>query len=427
MIFCSLPFLFLFLPTFLLVWSRTREAWRAGVLLLGSALFYAWWRADVLALFTGLVVASWAASIAIERHRGTPRATAALWLGVGLSVVTLAAFKLRDFGVPREALVLPAGLSFVAFHAISAVVDVWRGKAPAARNPVDLGAFVLMFPHLVAGPVLRYADLAPQMPPRRGSEDMARGALRFMTGFAKKILVADMAAPLADSAFALDSPGMADSWAGLLAYAVQLYFDFSGYTDMAIGLALMLGLKFPENFDRPYHSRSIADFWRRWHMSLSHWLREYVYIPLGGSRKGVARTCLNLFLTLLLCGLWHGAGWTFVAFGAWHGLLLVAERLGLPTNRLYTLLAVGAGWVLFRAEGLAAAGGFFQGLAGVSGLAPTPAALPALGLAATGLGIGLIAVEGRVALPRVAICLIFLLALTRLAAMNHVPFLYFQF
>src|SRR4029079_9671031 len=262
----------------------------------------------------------------------------------------------------------------------SYLVDIYRREAEPTRDVVDFAAFIALFPHLIAGPMLRYHLLAEQFRAREHSwRRFSKGCVIFMVGFCKKVLIADTIAPVADAAFGLSAPTLADAWLGTIAYAPQLFFDFSGYSDMAIGLAWMIGFEFPQNFNDPYLSRSITDFWKRWHMSLSGWLRRYLYIPLGGNRKGTARTYFNLFTTMVLGGLWHGANWTFVLWGALHGGALAAERYAgerapraawpawLAAAR--TMLIVLVGWVLFRAADVSAAGVMLGGMVGAHGVA----------------------------------------------------------
>ena len=263
-------------------------------------------------------------------------------IGVAGNLVTLGIFKYFNFGIDSlnavlnasginsiEALrfILPIGISFHIFQCISFLIDIYRKDAVPPKRVIDFLAFMTLFPQLIAGPVLRYKDLADQFIARTHTLDkFSLGAYRFMTGFAKKVLIADTVADLVDKTFSLNDPSTADAWLGALAYAVQLYFDFSGYSDMAIGLGMMMGFRFIENFNHPYISRSITEFWKRWHISLSTWLRDYLYIPLGGNRKGPVRTYINLFVTMLLGGFWHGANWTFILWGAFHGGILAAER-----------------------------------------------------------------------------------------------------
>jgi len=470
-VFSSSVFLFLFLPCFLAAYYLTPERYRSWTILAGSTAFYGWWRVDFLALLLGVSVWSWAwarvnvAAVGKAKRR-------ALAVGITGNLGALAYFKYWNFGVdnlnalltaagvsPLELgrVLLPIGISFYVFQAISYLVDVHRGDAPPEKSLVSFAAFISLFPQLIAGPVLRYKDLADQFQQREHSLDrFAEGARRFMVGFCMKVLVADVAAPVADHIFGLTSPSFAEAWLGTLAYTVQLFFDFAGYSHMAIGLGLMMGFRFIENFDQPYISGSITEFWRRWHISLSSWLRDYLYIPLGGNRKGPRRTYVNLLLTMLLGGLWHGAAWTFLLWGAWHGLWLSIERhrrhrltpggLDHPLAMARTMLLVMVGWVMFRAPDVGGALDIYTGMLGLNGLGIRDTVawqLPVSGMLAT--LIGLLLVYSRPLLERTSVARAhglkavapglaqllvvcgFVLAVLRLGALQHSPFLYFQF
>jgi alginate O-acetyltransferase complex protein AlgI len=281
-------------------------------------------------------------------------------------------------------IILPIGISFYVFQAISYLVDVYRGDARPAKNFVDFAAFIALFPQLIAGPILRYKDMEAQFQSRSHSLDgFTAGLTRFLIGLAKKVLIADTIAPLVDAGFAADSPGLALAWAAAIGFALQLYFDFSGYCDMAIGLGRMMGFRFPENFRAPYHARSITEFWHRWHISLSTWLRDYLYIPLGGNRGGGVATYRNLICVMLLGGLWHGANLTFILWGGWHGIWLAMERLAKTQSsrqsfglgRLPTLTGVLLGWVMFRADSVHRGLAMVQAMFGGHGIGPSPAQL----------------------------------------------------
>ena len=461
MVFSSNLFLFVFLPLFLLCYYAMPMRGRSALILAFSYAFYAWWRPDFLGLLVAVTLVSYGFALAIEAARDEGRRKRLITAGVTLNLLALAYFKYANFGVDSfnafiagfgwqplafTHVLLPIGLSFYIFHAISYLVDIYRREAPPARNLIDFAAFIALFPHLVAGPVLRYHLLAAQFRRRAHTrERFARGCVIFMVGFCKKVLIADSVAPLVDAAFAAPAPTLADAWMGALAYTVQLFFDFSGYTDMAIGLALMIGFVFPENFNDPYTARSITDFWKRWHMSLSNWLREYLYVSLGGNRRGVLRTYVNLFLTMLLGGLWHGANWTFVLWGAWHGGILVLERYWLQRHGkpllsgwlavARTMLLVMIGWVLFRAVDVAAAGRMFVGMLGLNGAgfsAPVQWQVTPDRLGMLALGIALV-----YAMPwlrrhqggplRYLLIPLFLWAVATLSSQSFTPFLYFQF
>jgi alginate O-acetyltransferase complex protein AlgI len=280
---------------------------------------------------------------------------------------------------------LPIGISFFTFHAISYVVDVYRGDAIAQKSPVHAALYLLLFPQLIAGPIIRYRDIAGQLARRRATvDDFAIGVRRFVIGLGKKILIANIVAGPADKLFTTPAAQLTagQAWLAIVCYTLQIYFDFSGYSDMAIGLGRMFGFHFPENFRWPYIARSVQEFWRRWHITLSTWFRDYLYVPLGGSRTTPARTYANLVTVFFLCGLWHGASWNFVVWGLFHGAFLVLERLGLaaavkrvwrPLQHGYLLIVVMTGWVFFRAETLGEALGFLKALAGLNrGVTGTP-------------------------------------------------------
>lgn len=348
----------------------TKRPWvRNGLLLLFSLAFYAWGEPTYVFLMLGAILANYLLAFRVRESRLVFVCAVALDLGMlavfkYLDLLISAANGLFRLNLPGAHLALPIGISFYTFQILSYVIDVRRGDVPPARNLVDFAAYVSMFPQLIAGPIVRYVDVAADL--RRLNGDIstaAAGARRFCMGLAKKVLLANTLASAADTAFGMTgSLNFGGAWAGLIAYALQIYFDFSGYSDMAIGLGKMLGFSFPENFRYPYVSLSVKEFWRRWHLSLSTWFRDYLYIPLGGSRRGKGRTLLNLLIVFALCGLWHGANWTFLLWGLWHGLFLCLERLSfmkklqeaLPkwVRWCYTALVVLLGWVLFRADNL---------------------------------------------------------------------------
>ena len=461
MVFSSNIFLFAYLPLFLVCYYLTPWRWKSALILLFSYAFYGWLRPDFLGLLVGVTAVSYAFALSIEATTDEAKRYRVLTIGVTINLLALGYFKYANFGVAslNAALVqvglepfefahvlLPIGLSFYIFHAISYLVDIYRREAPPARNFVDFAAFIALFPHLVAGPVLRYHLLAAQFKERKHSLDnFSRGCVIFMVGFCKKVLIADTVAPLADAAFGITTPTLADAWLGAVAYTIQLFFDFSGYTDMAIGLALMIGFVFPENFNDPYVSRSITEFWKRWHMSLSNWLREYLYIALGGNRKGVFRTYVNLFLTMLLGGLWHGANWTFVLWGAYHGAILAIERYWeqrfgkslLPgwVRVIKTMLLVIVGWVVFRAADISGAMNMFSGMLGLNGVGFSPAVQ--WQVTPDRLGVLAVGVALVYAMPwlkrnggsylRYLLAPAFLWSVATLSSQAFTPFLYFQF
>lgn len=465
MIFSSVIFVFGFLPLFLAVYYAAPKQAKSCVILLGSYAFYGWWRLDYLAVVFGMSLVSY---FAAHVANSAPDPRVRIWavrLGVAFDLLVLGYFKytmfllggLADLSVAFggadmtiPSIILPIGISFHTFQSISYIIDVSRKDAPPARRLVDFLAFGSLFPQLIAGPVLRYKDLADQFETRTHSaHKFAQGVCRFVQGLAMKVLIADSVAPLADRVFGTATPTAAEAWLGTAAYSVQLFFDFAGYSAMAIGLGLMIGFKFIENFDAPYTSRSITEFWRRWHISLSHWLRDYLYLPLGGSRKGSVRTYINLMLTMVLGGLWHGANWTFVLWGAWHGGWLAIERmLGAKNGGSvwqkavawpFTMILVMIGWVLFRAETVADAMGMYRGMAGLNGWDMSAhlawqmqtTEIVALGLGAfisvQGARLADVATAAPSALRLTGTAALMLAAFAALIAQSHSPFLYFQF
>jgi alginate O-acetyltransferase complex protein AlgI len=390
---------------------------------------------------------------------------------IAINLALLGLFKYADFALGslnhvlgREAftlpgIALPLGISFFTFHAISYLVDVHRGGVVPNRSLLSVAVYIAMFPQLVAGPIVRYHSIARRLSTRRMTLARASAGLRiFVIGLAQKVLIADEVARLAETVFdKLAQPSMAEAWLGLCAYTIQIYFDFAGYSNMAIGLALALGFAFPRNFRLPYASRSITEFWRRWHISLSQWLRDYLYIPLGGNRGPRAETYRNLCLVFLACGIWHGASWTFLIWGMHHGVLLIAERAGLGATlarapvwaaRVYTLGAIMSGWVWFRARDLDHALSFFASLAGARDIAGFSVAMhlvahwAAIAALIVGVLLALVRIDvqrllrrapgpaGGLAFPladSVAIALFFGLAILGVAAGSYSPFLYFRF
>jgi D-alanyl-lipoteichoic acid acyltransferase DltB (MBOAT superfamily) len=388
MLFNSQALILGLLPAALLGWylAPTRAARQAWVIL-ASLVFYAFWDLRFVPVLVGLTFVNW---LIAGRHAANPRGW---WAdaGIVLNLGVLAWVKYANFvadnvawilGGRHEAwdIILPLGVSFYVFQKVSYLVDLKRGQARTYALS-DFFLFVCFFPQLVAGPLVRHNEVIWQfaLDPRRPemAENLARGLVLFTIGLVKKVAIADTLAPVADAAFGRAAAGealnAADAWLGTIAYTLQIYFDFSGYSDMALGLALMFGLRLPVNFDAPYRAASIREFWRRWHMTLSRFLRDYLYVPLGGNRAGAARQAINVVITMLLAGLWHGAAWTFVAWGGMHGVALALNsawnRAGLRLPRaagwLLTLLFVMAGWVLFRAADFPAAARMFEALAGL--------------------------------------------------------------
>jgi alginate O-acetyltransferase complex protein AlgI len=381
-VFSSIVFLFYFLPVFLLGYYLS--GWRTGALLLGSVLFYTWGEGAYVVLLGALIVVNHLGGLLISAAKAPRRRQAFLIALVALDLGVLGVFKYAGFltanlnqllpgaQIPALHLRLPLGISFFTFQLISYLIDVHRRSVKVETDLGRFAAYILMFPHLIAGPIVRYADIRDEMhADRRQHGTIALGLQYLIVGLCQKVLIANAVAPVADHAFGL-APDKLDgltAWAGAIAYTLQIYFDFCGYSNMAIGLAFMLGFTYPKNFDYPYVARSITEFWRRWHISLSSWFRDYVYIPLGGNRGGLPKTLRNLLIVFLLTGLWHGAAWTFVLWGLWHGGFLLIERFGLgrlleagpkPLAHLYALAVVVLGWVLFRAPDLDHALAYYQ-------------------------------------------------------------------
>jgi alginate O-acetyltransferase complex protein AlgI len=372
-LFQSQIFVFVFLlPAVLAYYLRAHsQAWREWSLLAASLIFYGWWDVRFIPLLAGQIGITWLLTILHERTKSTWPLKA----GVAVNLASLGTFKYFNFvfmsmmagiGRPQEPfdIVLPIGISFFSFQLVSYLIDRMRNDAPVYPFR-RFALFVMFFPHLIAGPIVRHNELIPQFdadPLRPGSDQrIGMGLILFTIGFAKKVLIADRLADVVNPIFAGAAAGttlsFGDSWTAMLGFSFQIFLDFSAYTDMAIGVALLFGLVLPENFRRPYLATDIRDFWRRWHMSLSRFLRDYVYIPLGGSRNGLARFVFASIVTIALCGLWHGAGWMFVAWGLWHGVGLVVcrgwQRLAMPlpapVGWLLTMMFVIVGWVMFRA------------------------------------------------------------------------------
>ncbi len=400
--FSTLLFVCGFLPLCLIAYATARTRWRNGVALGFSVLFYAWGAPRFLPIVLGLGIVDFFLARALSVATGR-RKRALLAAGVTAHLSVLFYFKYANFAVAQvnglrgafgaspfgwTDVVLPIGISFLTFEEISYLVDVYRGDGKPARRWDHYLLFLMLFPHSIAGPIFRWKDLRAQLEARElSAARMLAGFQRFSVGLAKKIWVADSAAVIADPLFSLAPSELSSgyAWAGALAYAVQIYFDFSGYSDMAIGLGSMLGFSFRENFREPYASLSLADFWRRWHISLSSWLRDYLYIPLGGNRVSKVRAEVNALLVFAVCGLWHGAAWTFLVWGIYHGVVLALERRAEPLLQrlpkllrgVLTFIVVLVGWVFFRARDLAHARYFLASMWGGARVTSEPWRLPA--------------------------------------------------
>jgi alginate O-acetyltransferase complex protein AlgI len=518
-LFTEPTFLFLFLPVLVALYfatgSREHGAYGNWLLLVASVIFYAKGGGAFTWLMLGSIAFNYWMAIAVDGAQNPKRGRTAfsaktiLTFAVAVNLSVLGIFKYANFfadninalflalnvrpvAVPH--VLLPIGISFFTFHAISYVVDVYRRDATAQKSPVHAALYLLLFPQLIAGPIIRYRDLADQLARRLVTiDDFAYGVRRFVVGLGKKVLIANVVAGPADQIFGMPFGELsaAHAWLGLVCYTLQIYFDFSGYSDMAIGLGRMFGFRFPENFRWPYIAATITDFWRRWHISLSTWFRDYLYIPLGGNRVSAARRYRNLVTVFFLCGLWHGASWNFVIWGLWHGTFLVIERVYAqsrhqspdhPSARspdhpiarspdhpiarspdsgvlawpiwphVYTMLVVMVGWVFFRAETLPGAIAFLQAIAGLGQAAPsvytvgwylTPELWLALVAGAIGSTPWMRAAAARVEsasparqpaiawsvslLGTVALMALLVASIMQMAARTYTPFIYFRF
>jgi alginate O-acetyltransferase complex protein AlgI len=389
MVFSSVGFLFYFLPLFLVAYFIF--PWKNATFLCASLLFYSWGEGSYVLFLLAVGLINWWMGLWLDGHDASGKRRVILGLAIGTNLTALTVFKYADFAAANLNLALsafsektvappqihlPIGISFFVFQAISYLVDIHRRQIGADRSVVNVLLYLAMFPHQLAGPIVRFGQVAEKLRNRKASvEKFALGIQMFALGLGQKVLIANTVAVAADQIFQLPVDALTASlaWLGAICYTFQIYFDFAGYSTMAAGLAIMLGLYFPRNFAWPYVADSMTDFWRRWHISLSTWFRDYVYIPLGGNRGGSGRTYANLFIVFVLCGLWHGANWTFVIWGLYHGLFLVVERLGLTRGLgrlpreirwLYTLLTVIVGWVIFRADSLPHAWAILAAMAG---------------------------------------------------------------
>ncbi len=470
MVFASLEFLTLFFPLFLLAYVLSPRAFKNLTLLVFSWVFYAWWVPSFLWVLIAVTLISWIAGIVLGRTLKTGWRKAVLILSIIFLAGLLAFYKYANLfvealieplmaaqglGLVWERLILPIGISFIVLQAISYIVDVYRRTVRSEQDFIAYAAYKAMFSQLIAGPIVRYSHVEKELHNRSfDSMHIAAGLRYFMIGLSMKVIIADTLAPLADACFAVPQPTMADAWLGAFTYGMQLFFDFAGYSAMAIGIGQMLGFRFPENFDAPYISRSIQEFWRRWHMTLGSWLRDYLYIPLGGSRVAAWRIYLNLMLVMAISGLWHGAdSVNYLLWGLLHGLAMVIQRFWerhggsqLPAIVAWalTMTFVFSAWILFRAPDLETAWAMYQGQLGLHGYALS--AEVAIELRSVHLLTLLLAVavvfwplwRARLGmalpLPRIAHDMLALwpvpamfLATSLMASRGSSPFLYFQF
>lgn len=468
MLFSSIVFLFTFLPVTLLVYYLVPGRLKNIVLLLASLVFYAWGEPVYVILMVLSILFNYVSGIDIERNLENPfKAKQSLVIAVAVNLLILGFFKYYGFLIeslnavlpvelPYKELALPIGISFYTFQTLSYIIDVYRGKVQVQKNLISFGVYVTMFPQLIAGPIVKYSDVEMQLRDRNITmEKFGDGAIYFVRGLAKKVLIANMTGLVFTkvSVITFSEMSVLTAWIGCIAYTFQIYFDFSGYSDMAVGLGKMLGFEFMKNFDYPYLSKSITEFWRRWHISLGTWFREYVYIPLGGNRKGKEQTILNLMIVWFLTGLWHGASWNFVMWGMYYGILLIIEKFMIGDRlekvpgmfrHLYSLLFVMIGWVFFFSPTLGFAWKYLGVMFGVG--AKTVVDSMGIYLLITNLALFAIAAVGSTAkvheifgrivyggykVRAVLACVIyagmFLLSIAYLVTETYNPFLYFRF
>lgn len=461
MLFSSTTFIFLFLPAVLAAYYLSRKELRNYVLLAASVLFYAWGEPDYLAIMILTIVINWAGALLIEKRRD--RARRILVCAILMNLSFLVYFKYFNFIIENIntlfsaridfiRIVMPVGISFYTFQAMSYLIDVYRKDTAPQRDIAKLALYITLFPQLIAGPIVKYHEVAEQIDGR--AENFNRfvyGVKRFIVGLAKKMLIANTLGATADKVFSLpvEQFDTVTAWIGAAAYSFQLFYDFSGYSDMAIGLGSMFGFKFLENFNYPYISRSITEFWRRWHISLSTWFKEYLYIPLGGNRVSKRRNLFNLLTVFLVTGIWQGASWNFVCWGLWHGIFIIVEKLtGWHKNNrfpvmhhLYCVLVFVTGWVMFRSDTMRHAAQYLKRMAGLAAPA-TPAYTLSYyvgNIEATAFAIAILCatpvfknmINATGTLKKTAVNLwwlmLFALSASSIAASTYNPFIYFRF
>jgi len=460
-LFSSNVFLYYYIPITLVLYFICPRKWRNVVLFLVSLVFYGWGEPVYVFLMAATILLNYVCGFRIHNLREKGQSAKGVLIGgVAANLVILGFFKYAGFllenlqavlpfmrGIRVPEITLPIGISFYVFQSMSYIIDVYREDAPVQKDPIAFGTYVTLFPQLIAGPIVRYSDVALQLKNRRENvKDFASGIRLFVVGLGKKVLLANQMGALWEVLQL--QPGTLAAWVGIAAYSLQLYFDFSGYSDMARGLGRMFGFEFLINFNYPYIAKSITDFWRRWHISLSTWFREYVYIPLGGNRKGIRRQIVNLLIVWGLTGLWHGASWNFLLWGLYYGLLLILEKTVLlkllkktpkTVCHVYTMVIVMLGWALFYFEDMGALGAFFvraftPGETSVEGINAILAYLPLLAvsvLAATPLGSACYhKLKDKVWLNYALLPVgagILLLCVAALASQSYNPFIYFRF
>ncbi len=468
MTFASIEFLFYFFPLFLVSYFSAKTiTTRNYIFLAFSLVFYAAGYTPHMVILLFSVAVNFFLARKVDAREGHARKQM-LIVGVTFNLLLLGVFKYTGFlvenldvvleplglAIARPRIALPLGISFYSFHAISYLADIYKGRVRANRDPVQFALYMCMFPQLVAGPIVRYSTVARQLSERRVTPGrFSAGARLFVIGLAWKVLIADELARLVEGVFdTTTDPTFVESWLAAYSYTIQIYFDFAGYSTMAVGLGIMVGFALPRNFRIPYSANSITEFWRRWHMSLSAFMRDYLYIPLGGNRRGEMRTYVNLGTVFVLCGLWHGASWNFIIWGAHHGFFLIVERAGLgrllarlpkPLSQLYTVLVVLTGLVWFRASDIHGAIEMFQGMIGLNGLHRPSMAL---GFGLTTLSVTAMIVGGLIAFVRwprwsllsgegraamvvdfAFIGLLMVVSIIWVGGTNATPFLYYQF
>lgn len=375
MLFSSMTFIWIFLPILLILYFLSKEKYRNYILLLFSLIFYSWGEPKYIILMVLSIIINYIVGLSIDKLKNKAKKKTILTIGIIVDLGLLGYFKYFNFFIyninkilPNNVfliknIALPIGISFYTFQIISYIIDLYKEKIKVQKNIFKLALYISFFPQLIAGPIVRYCDINEQLDDRIVTkEKFAHGIKRFVYGLSKKVIISNTLAIVADSTFDVLASELSTSiaWLGAICYMLQIYYDFSGYSDMAIGLGKMFGFEFIENFNYPYISKSITEFWRRWHISLSTWFKEYVYIPLGGNRKGTFRTYINLSIVFLITGIWHGAAWNFIIWGIYNGFFILVERIGFKKyldrhkilGNLYTLFIVLIGWVIFRANGL---------------------------------------------------------------------------
>lgn len=464
MVFSSPVFLWIFLPVIFIAYRVVPGRAKNILLLAGSLVFYAWGEPRYILLMLFSIVINYLFGLLMEKFG--ERKKLVLIIDIIINLALLGYFKYFNFlagivnGIFGEVITareiaLPIGISFYTFQILSYIIDLYRGHYKAQRNIINLALYISFFPQLIAGPIVKYKDIDEQLSSRICTrEKTAEGIRRFVYGLGKKVIVANIAAQYVDSVYSTEIAGLtgALAWFGAILYTIQIYYDFSGYSDMAIGMGKMFGFEFQENFRYPYLSRSVQEFWQRWHISLGTWFREYLYIPLGGNRKGAVRTYVNLFIVFFVTGLWHGAGYTFILWGLWHGMFSIIERLGFRKfldrhrvfSHVYTVLVFVVGWVLFRSENVAQAGVMlsrmfmpwaytgksllFHQLTGAKMLLMLLVAVLGCGIVQRFAEKTGIAVKLRYTWAEAVFCAgIFIVCMAMLAADTYNPFIYFRF